>query len=190
MADFTLKAVSPMDGYSENFDGVSLREVADLDIVSIALPLGGEELALTAIQSVFGISAPPVGTSATTVEQSARLVRLAQDQLFVLIARAKTDAADHIADQFNGAAYTTDQTDGWTGLEIAGTRARDILERICPLDLHPHAFAINSAARTSMEHLGTIIIRTGDETYQLLSASSSAGSFLYAVKTSVLNCLP
>ena len=38
-----------------------------------------------------------------------------------------------------------------------------------------------------MEHLGTIIIRTEQDTFLLLSASSSAGSFLHAVETSIRN---
>ena len=187
MADFTLKAVSPLGGYNENFDGVSLREATDLAIVSIALPLGGEAAAQKAIQSAFGIAAPQIGVSATTDKQAARLVRLGQDQLFALFTRAEPGAEDHIASLLSGAVYTTDQTDVWAGLEISGTRARDVLERICPLDLHPNAFAINGAARTSMEHLGTIVIRTAEETFLLLSASSSAGSFLHAVETSIAN---
>jgi sarcosine oxidase subunit gamma len=38
-----------------------------------------------------------------------------------------------------------------------------------------------------MEHMGAIVARTGDETYLLLSASSSAKSFAHAVEVSAKN---
>jgi sarcosine oxidase subunit gamma len=38
-----------------------------------------------------------------------------------------------------------------------------------------------------MEHLGVLILRSGDDEYLLLSASSSARSFLHAVETSLRN---
>ena len=67
-------------------------------------------------------------------------------------------------------------------------RCREALERICPLDLHPDAFGVDHAARTVMEHLGVLIIRTGEEAYLLLSASSSAGSFQHALHLSMEKC--
>ena len=36
-----------------------------------------------------------------------------------------------------------------------------------------------------MEHLGVLIMRTGEDRFLLLSASSSAGSFLHAVETAI-----
>jgi sarcosine oxidase subunit gamma len=45
------------------------------------------------------------------------------------------------------------------------------------------------AQRTVMEHLGVLILRTGDDAFMLLSASSSAKSFLHALETSVANVL-
>ncbi|MYA88775.1 MAG: sarcosine oxidase subunit gamma, partial [Boseongicola sp. SB0662_bin_57] len=37
---------------------------------------------------------------------------------------------------------------------------------------------------TVMEHMGAMAIRTGDDAFLLLSAGSSAESFLHAVETS------
>ena len=47
------------------------------------------------------------------------------------------------------------------------------------------AFGDGRVARTVMEHLGVIIHRESDGTYLLMSASSSAESFLHAVETSI-----
>ncbi|MBT8415130.1 MAG: hypothetical protein KJO30_12445, partial [Boseongicola sp.] len=53
-----------------------------------------------------------------------------------------------------------------------------------PLDLDPDTFPTGSAARTVMEHLGAMIVRVDDTRFWLMSARSSAMSFLHAVETS------
>lgn len=186
MSEFTLQAVSPLDGYSRAFTDVTLREETGMALVSLALPLGGEEAAEQAIAGAFGTDLPPVGQSVVATGGE-RLIRTGQDQAMVLLAHASPDAEPVIRAGLSGAVYTTDQTDAWVMLAIEGPAARRALERICPLDLHPDAFGPDAAARTIMEHLGTLIIRTGAEAFLLLSASSSAGSFLHAVELSVQN---
>ena len=109
------------------------------------------------------------------------------DLAFVLFERATPDAEEAVAERLGDAAYLTDQTDTWCALEIEGPVCRTALERICPLDLHPRGFAVDDVARTVMEHLGVIIARTREHGFLLLSASSSAGSFLHAVETSARN---
>ena len=187
MLEFTLVSAPPLSGYDQSFDGVTLKAPADLAIVSLALPLGGETAAAKSVKTAYGATLPEIGTSTLSKDGNARLVRLSPDAAFVIFTHATPDAEPHVAKKLKGAAYTTDQTDVWTGLEITGPRARTALERICPIDLHPDSFAIGDAARTTMEHLGTLIVRTGDDTFLLLSGSSSAKSFLHAIETSIHN---
>ena len=187
MAEFSLTAAPPLAGVDEKFDGIHLRAPKDLAIVAVALPLGGEDAALTAIRKGYGADLPAPGKSVSAKEDGATLLRLAPDQAFILFHRAEPDAEAVVAEGIGDTAYLTDQTDVWCGLEVSGPRARIALERICPIDIHADAFAVGDAARTVMEHLGTIIIRTEQDTFLLLSASSSAGSFLHAVETSIRN---
>ena len=63
------------------------------------------------------------------------------------------------------------------------------LERICPLDLDPLGFEGDGAARTTMEHMGAFVMRDGEGGFFLMSARSSAKSFLHAVETSIKNVL-
>ena len=60
-------------------------------------------------------------------------------------------------------------------------RVSDVVVRLLKREL------LDQHARTSMEHLDTLIIRTAENSYHLMSASSSAGSFLHAVETSIKN---
>ncbi len=186
MADFTLTSEPPLKGFDHSFGDTRLHAPADLAIVSIALPLGAENAALKAIKSAFDADLPAPGQSVMGKDDT-RLVRLGPDQAFAIFTHATPDAEPHVQSLLKGAAYTTDQTDVWSGLVLDGPLARTALERICPIDLHPDAFAEGAAARTVMEHLGVLILRTGPDTYLLLSASSSAASFLHAVETSLLN---
>lgn len=187
MPDFTLTAAPPLAGTDRDFGDIHLTAPKDLAIVSIALPVGGEDAAKAAIKTAFGTPLPEVGQSSVADDKSTAIMRLGADQAFVLFPRPTPDAEPFIAGKLKGAAYTTDQTDAWCALQISGAGARRALERICPVDLHPDAFPVNAIARTIMEHMGAIVARTGDDTYLLLSASSSAKSFLHAVEVSAQN---
>ncbi|WP_371223250.1 sarcosine oxidase subunit gamma [Roseovarius sp. 2305UL8-3] len=187
MPDYVLESRPPLAGYEKSFGDITLSAPADLALVSIALPLGGEAAAMKAIKAAYGSDLPEVGKSCATAKGDATLLRMASDQALVMFTHTTPDAERVVAGKLKGAAYTTDQTDVWCALEISGTGAVRALERICPLDLHDNAFAVNDVARTMMEHLGVIILRTDPEGWLLLSASSSAGSFLHALETSITN---
>lgn len=189
MAEHTLISAPPLAGLDKTINDIRLLAPQDLAIVAVALPLGGEKAALAAIRAGYGADLPPPGASVTAPRDGARLLRLAPDLAFVLFERATPDAEAAVAAHLGDAAYLTDQTDTWCALELSGPTSRAALERICPIDLHPRAFAEGDVARTAMEHLSVIVLRTGRDSFLLLSASSSAASFLHAVETSAENIL-
>lgn len=187
MSEYQLTAQPPLADYARRFGDIALRAPADLALVSIALPLDGEDAAHAAIKAAYGCDLPEVGKACVTSKGAAHLLRMGPDQALVLFEHTEPDAESRVAAALEGAAYTTDQTDVWVALEIEGARARAALERICPVDLHDEAFAVMDVARTMMEHLGVIILRTEAEKWLLLSASSSAGSFRHALEVSAGN---
>ena len=189
MADFTLTAEPFLGRFEQHYDDVKLREIYDVAIVSAAIPLRKLTAAKKAVSAAFGVDLPEVGLSALSQDSAMRILRLGTDQAFVVFPRAQQDtgAEPHIADLLGDVFYTTDQSDVWVTLEMSGAGARRALERICPLNIAPDTFKVGAVARTSMEHLGTIIIRTGEDNFLLLSASSSAQSFLHALETSIIN---
>jgi sarcosine oxidase subunit gamma len=158
-----------------------LREITDLDLTSLAVPHKGATKLKTAIKSGFDLSKPTSVKS--TANDKTRLLMTQPDQLFVMTPRSN-HAETTIRNAIGDTAYITDQTDSWVVLELTGPSSRAALERICQVDLHPDVFKQNQMARTTMEHMGSMIIRTGDDTYLLMSASSSAASFLHAVEVS------
>ena len=187
MADFTLEAKPQLGGFSRTVSGTELAEVRGKALVSIAIPLGGESALAAALESALGTALPAPGKTARAAADGLRLLRLQQDQLFALFNHQGDRPVDAVSAQLGDAGYYTDQSDGWVLLRLRGPSAREALERICPLDLHDAAFADGDAARTVMEHLGVVILREGADSYLLMSAASSARSFLHAVETSLKN---
>ena len=189
MAEYRLTSEEFLGGYQAQFGPISLREISDICIVSMAVPLEEEQAVHKALKAAFGIDMPDIGQSQGAAALDSRVLRMGLDHMFVLFARAQNTERpeQQIKTLMKSAVYTTDQSHNWVGLEISGPGCRSALERICPIDLHPERFAVNAVERTQMEHLSTIILCVDHETYWLFSASSSAKSFLHALETSIHN---
>jgi len=76
-------------------------------------------------------------------------------------------------------ASVVDVSSGYTVLELAGTRVREILQKGCPLDLHPRVFGIGRCARSHFFKAGIILRRLGENAYELIVRRSFAD---YAVR--------
>ncbi len=55
-------------------------------------------------------------------------------------------------------ASVTDATGGYTMVNLAGRHARDLLNKGCPLDLHPRAFAPGQCAQTNLAKTAILLI--------------------------------
>jgi methylglutamate dehydrogenase subunit D len=173
--------------YAAETGGTRLTEVTDRALVSIAVPLGGEAALGEALRAAFGAGLPVVGESTRAADGKSVFLGLARDQVFALLPAEGPLAASELARRLGTVGYLTDQTDGWVLLRLDGPLALAALERTCMLDLGAAAFPTGRVARTVMEHLGTILLREGPERFLLMSASSSARSFLRGLETSLRN---
>ena len=179
---FTLSAQACLNNADIQLGENRIVELDELAIVSVAIPLGGADILANALKSGWNISVPEPNMSA--VSGDLRAVRSGADQLLLMFPHEAPDANDQVQSKLNGAGYTTDQTDNWVILEVSGPDVDAAMERLSPVDLAIEQFPENSAARTVTEHMGAWIIRTGPKRFLLMSASSSAHSFLHAVETS------
>jgi sarcosine oxidase subunit gamma len=179
----TLKARTPLDGLRRRFDGIEIAEPPQMGLVSLAPPQGGEAALEAALGEAYGLDLPEVGRSHEV--GGVRLLGVQRDQFWLIWPHETPDALAEARARLGEAAYMTDQSDAWAMLRLFGSRAPLALERICMLDLE--ALPDGAVARTLMEHLGIILLREGREAFLLLSARSSARSFLHAVETSARN---
>ena len=176
-----LSATSSLDGYDKEIGTIRLREISNQSLIAMAIPLGEETKFKNSIKNIFGLKMSSPNKSVKN--KDTRIFSTQPDQIFVLTKRTD-DPEKSMAIEVGKSAYITDQTDAWVILEISGSSSREALERICQLDLDKEIFQLDSMARTSMEHMSAIIIRKADDTFYLMSASSSAKSFLHAVELS------
>jgi len=176
-----LSATDSLGGYDKEIGNIRLREITNQSLIAMAIPQGEESKFKNNIKNIFNLKMP--SPTKSVKNKDTRLLFTQPDQIFVLTKKAE-DPENSMAITFGESAYITDQTDAWVILEISGVSSREALERICQVDLDKNVFQLDGMARTSMEHMSAIIIRKADDTFYLMSASSSAKSFLHAVELS------
>jgi sarcosine oxidase subunit gamma len=98
------------------------------------------------------------------------LVRSQQQQAATL--EAKLTQA--LAGQF---ASAVDIGSGYTLLEVSGEKAREVLSRGCPLDLHPRVFAPGQCAQSHYFKASIVRSPASDDTFELVVRRSFADYF-------------
>ncbi len=75
-------------------------------------------------------------------------------------------------------AAAVDVGSGYTVIEISGKRARDVLTRGCPLDLHPRVFKPGRCAQSHDFKASIVLIPIGNDTYEIVVRRSFADYFV------------
>lgn len=191
MSEFGFVPAPALGAYSATIGDILIEEITDLSIVSVAVPRGADGLSTlnAAMQTAYGATFPAPGRSTTSSDGQTRFLGMAPDQAFAIFTDDGVDADRVVRGHLKDAGYYTLQSDNWVVLRVSGKTVRAALERICQIDLDRDAFAPGMVARTVMEHMGAIILRDGEDSFLLMSAWSSAHSFLHAVETSARNAL-
>ena len=185
MADYTLTASPILGGYRKTIGDTTLEEVVAPSIVSVSMPIGGEHKLNQAMNSAYGVGFPASGESSLAKDKSVRFLGMGPDQAFALFEHPGDDGDLVIAAKLGDKAYYTLQSDNWVTLRLSGPLSVAALQRICQIDLD--ALKTGGVARTVMEHMGATLLREGEDSFLLLSAWSTAPSFLHAVETSLNN---
>lgn len=184
MVDFTLESKPVLDGFDKDWDGTRLRELVDMAAVAVSVPMGGDAALGKKMKTAYGGGIPDVGESYVG-KGDARIMAFAADQFFVLFDHVAHSGVPVIEKKLGNTGYYVEQTNNWVFLEMDGPLARAALERLSAINTHPDKFPVDRAERTSMEHMGAVLCRTGEDRFLIMSASSTAGSFLHALETSL-----
>jgi len=131
---------------------------------------------LQAVESVAGV-APPLAAGHAATGLLATLLWLGPDEW--LLASETQEGADlvvRLRTAFKGiAAAATDLSDARVVFCVAGIRARDVLSKGCPIDLHPRAFGQGRCAQSLLAKASVIVHQRGPEpTFDLYVARSFA----------------
>ena len=189
VSDYELLPESPLGGVEIEMDGFNITEVTDKSLVMVALPREKFSEVESSMDKSCGLKLPEMERSSESKDSSITLWRLQKNQVLAYFTYEGSDAEAHLSSRLSAPAYYTDQSDTWAMIRVSGHRSRDVLERICPIDISPEAFPVGGVSRTIMEHIGTIIFRDGDDSYVLLTMRSFGRSMLHAIEVSAENVL-
>ena len=157
--------------------GLVIEERTDLAFASVIAKRGKRFALVNAVNTAFGVALPDGPRRATR-----GLVTFAGTGPDQWIASAEgTDAAGFAArlrSRVGPFAAVADQSDSRLVLRVSGPRARDVLAKGVPVDLHPKALKPGDVACTVVGYINSQIDMLDDApTYQLAAPRSMASSF-------------
>jgi sarcosine oxidase, subunit gamma len=178
MADLSMLRRSPLAHLADRLAAASDPSSVSLSAVPfvamVSLRVDPVSPAAARVAAVLG-GPLPIACGKVTGTDSHHALWLGPDEWLIVLA---TDAVA-MADQLTAAVgeepgLVLDVSANRTVLELAGPRSRAVLEKGCPVDLHPRSFAPGHAVSTTLARVPVLLWQTADDTYRLLPRSSFA----------------
>lgn len=152
---------------------VRIREVPFLTMVGVRVVPGSA--AAGRIETRLGVSLPSACGDVTSGD-GVSVLWLSPDEFLVVSDKQQpaplTTALVEALEAEPGSA--TDLSANRTTFELSGPAAREVLEKGCPLDLHPRTFEVGSAYLTLIGSVPVILWKVSDELYRISPRSSFA----------------
>ena len=177
-----LAPITPLggtDARSDRVGSVTITEVADRALASLACRLGQEAAFDSAARALFGCGLPEPGQSVTAGDWV--LIWTGPGQWFVEAPFAThEDIAARLKSAFGAAASVTEQSDAWAPFDLSGEGVLAVMERLVPVDTT--MMETGSATRTVVEHIGChVICREAAQRFTVMGARSFAASLHHAL---------
>lgn len=154
--------------------GVRLREEQFLTMVGLRVPVGSPDRARLA--KIVGAELPTrCGEVATG--HDVVVLWLSPDEFLVIsqsVAGSTLVSYLRAGVSEGGAAAVVDLSANRTTLRLEGPSAQAVLEKGCPLDLHPRVFAPGTAVATNIGRVPVILWKVDLDSYRILPRASYA----------------
>lgn len=148
---------------------LSLSEAATGHITALMPRKGQAKAASEALKAAHGMGFPAPGRSAGRAGNRALWFGLDQ----ALLIGPAPDKSLHKT------CALSNQSDGWAVMVLSGAQARDVLARLCPLDLRDASFKRGHAGRSLLGHISVSIMRSGADNWQIMLPRSMAASAVH-----------
>ena len=185
-----LTPITALGGHAPRVDtiaDVTLREMPDIALASVAARAGHESACESQLTSLLGTEPPHAGHATPGTPYSAVWTGPNQWMLSADMATHE-DIAAQVKAAVQATASVTEQTDAWVCFDLTGAGVHAVLELLCNIDLT--RFETGHATRTSIHHLGCFVICTETEkSVRILGPRASAGSLHHAIITSMAAAL-
>jgi len=168
-----------LDWHPPATPGLQVTRRETLTMASFAAARGKDGALREAIRAAYGADLP--NGSGRVDGNGIAFVWAGPDQWLAIAEREQgRDLEVELKGKLAGIASVVDQSDGRVVVRISGARARDVLVKGVPIDLHPRAFKPGSVAITHASHIGIILWQIDDTpTYEAAMFRSYADSFAH-----------
>jgi sarcosine oxidase subunit gamma len=159
-------AVQGRFGADKGAPGVVLSVRHPVSIVTVMARKGRARALSNALQKAMGLAAPGAGASMTNGQIS---VHWAGADQYYVVASGYGESALYrdLSKVLAGSASVVDQSHGRVIITLAGPKARDVLAKGTPVDLHPRVFGEGRCAVTQMAHVGVHLAQVGPDSFEL-----------------------
>ncbi len=182
MADLIALRHSPLDGLdTELRNGAGEGEVRLLErpfLSMVSLRVDPDSAAARGIECALELALP--GTCGEVAQRGELAVLwLGPDEWLVVSDPTVADGVPDVAAGLRAAtggghAAIVDVSANRTVLEVAGARAREVLEKGCPVDLHPRVLADDTAVTTTLARIPVLLWKVDRTTFRVLPRASFA----------------
>jgi heterotetrameric sarcosine oxidase gamma subunit len=161
---------------------ISVRE--NLTLVSFCAPKGKRAALIAAVKDAYGVELP--ATPARVEGKDIAFVWNGPEQWLAVAERGNgRDLERQLKPVLAGLSSVVDLSDARVAVRISGPRARDVLAKGVPIDLHPRAFRPGMVAISHASHMSVILWQLdGAPTYELAVFRSFAASFAHWLQQS------
>ena len=132
-----------------------------------------------ACQQVLGLSLPREANT-FVIENDAQVVWLGPNEwLFVSASHDAATTVEKLRNALQGLfSSVNDVSGGNATLDISGSKARDMLLKGCPIDLHPREFTVGQSAQTLVAKTAVIIWQIDESPVYRLMVRRSFADYL------------
>lgn len=180
MADLSMLRRSPLAGLAGDLTEGAVTGDRDVRVsewrflTMVSLRVDPESPVAEAVAGVLGVALPR-SVGQVVSHGGHDVLWLGPDEWLVV---SRTPPEVLVAGLVHGVgeahAAVVDVSANRTVIELAGACARAVLEKGCPLDLHPRAFGPGTAVSTTLARVPVLLWQVGVQSYRLLPRSSFA----------------
>lgn len=153
-------------GADKGAPGVTLSVRHPMSIVTVIARKGQSAGLRAAIEAAYKCQLPGVGRS--TGRKAVSFHWCGADQYYAIAeGKGEGELYRELKALLVGLASCSDQSHGRVILRIAGPKARALLAKGTPIDLHPSALGAGRSAVTQMAHVGVHLIQTAEDAFEL-----------------------
>lgn len=167
------RAASALNGAS--FEGfASVRELGLCGMITLRGDLSSPQMA-RAVRDAAGVDVPERSTA--TAQGACAAAWMSPDELLVMVPHAEAEERLRaIAAALAGTHHlAVNVSDARAMIEVSGAAAREVISKLCPVDMHPAAFPPGRFRRTRMAQIPAALWQVDAETVRVLCFRSVAG---------------